>query len=864
MNHIEPNNEPRDSDAQTDLWIGRLTVKDCVRVVRDLALQVEAWHQSNVLHRAICLESIEWSRVDDAPRLTQPDEAIAEFGGLTVDMERCPPELRGANVVPVSQSVREAQQSLLSHGLVMAPQRIDVYQLGTLLCRLVCGQPVRNYLSSPATMSQVPKLIRHLIDRCIGYDESTRLETAQDLADCLAMVLEEQGLSGERFTGATAGSGIVPPTEARNRRRVPPFRKLGHFDVLDEIGHGGMGVVYRGYDRSLDRPVALKVLHPRFSDDPTFVKRFKAEAAAAAKLNHPHLVPIFFIGEDEGRHFYVMQFIDGESLAERLHRVQRLSFDEVLAIMHQVLTGLAAAHRQGFVHRDIKPGNILLDQQNGFALLTDFGLARGPQSDEPGESKFVMGTAEYMSPEQAQGDPVDARSDLYSVGIVLYQLLSGRMPFDANTPSKQLFHHVSEPPKPLRLVAPDVDVRMIRTVDRLLMKRPQDRFQSVEELLVELQSLSPHGPPSFVGSAAIRTDAGRRRPWLKINLYGSVAAIVATVLLVALVWQPQRLANALSFRLTEHRDAIWALSFDPRGKFVVSSGGQSASLKAAGDTRLRVWDASTGRLTMQSEPLPVGADVIVVSEDSQEVLALATAREDASLFVNWDLATGRQTTPKFDHPFAYHFDAVPQPNGIAIAVGNQGIVQLSPQPNFRRAFASPVRAICHNRLAANPLIYVSTEVDGQPTVISLHGFEFEESWRLTGFNGPVTALETYASMLVTRETDLSIRTNVVDRISLWNTHARKRVWTNGPYQPGSRGLDMSHNGKRIIAIAESVRVSGDDAKPQSAVVLDAKDGREICRLQTGSSQLTAVAISPDGQTAALGDASGRVVFSRLP
>jgi len=166
-----------------------------------------------------------------------------------------------------------------------------------------------------------------------------------------------------------------------------PFARLGHYEIVRKIGHGGMGDVYLGYEQALDRKVAIKVLPADLARSDDFVRRFRTEATAVAKLNHPNIVPIHFIGEDEGHHFYVMQFVEGESLAERLAHHERLDVVETLKIVEQALAGLAAAHDRGMVHRDIKPGNILLDSRSGRALLADFGLVKSPKSSATGKPR---------------------------------------------------------------------------------------------------------------------------------------------------------------------------------------------------------------------------------------------------------------------------------------------------------------------------------------------------------------------------------------------------------------------------------------------------------------------------------------------
>jgi phage shock protein A len=257
-----------------------------------------------------------------------------------------------------------------------------------------------------------------------------------------------------------------------------------------------MGDVYRGYERTLNRPVAIKVLPADLAESAEFVRRFRTEAAAVARINHPNIVPIHFIGEDQGHHFYVMQLVEGESLASLLDRRGKLAVDETLAIVEHALAGLAAAHEQGMVHRDIKPGNILLDTRNRRALLADFGLVKSLEASVTGHTAtgVIMGTVDYISPEQARGQAVDGRSDLYSVGVLLYQMLAGRLPFEADSPTALIFQHVYEQPPPLSQVAPEVPAALAAIIEKLLAKSPADRHQSADEVLADLRTFRTGQP----------------------------------------------------------------------------------------------------------------------------------------------------------------------------------------------------------------------------------------------------------------------------------------------------------------------------------------------------------------------------------
>jgi len=269
-----------------------------------------------------------------------------------------------------------------------------------------------------------------------------------------------------------------------------PWSHLAHYEIVSKIGHGGMGDVYKGFEQSLNRTVAIKVLPTDLARDADFVRRFYAEASAAARVVHPNVIPIHFIGEDQGCHFFAMQYIEGESLAELLARRGQLNVDEALDLIEQVLAGLGAAHQHKLIHRDIKPGNILLDRNHRRAVLADFGLVKSLQEEQGNTATgVVMGTVDYISPEQGRGQTVDHRSDLYSLGVLLYQMLSGELPFSADGPTALIFQHVYERPQPLQEAVADVPESLNAVVAKLMAKSPADRHPSAESVLEDLRAV---------------------------------------------------------------------------------------------------------------------------------------------------------------------------------------------------------------------------------------------------------------------------------------------------------------------------------------------------------------------------------------
>ena len=465
---------------------GQLPWTVALQIVLGAAQSVRTLHESGRLHGTISMAAVRADVSSQAVTLASPG-ASCSFGGPFSAPDHCPPPLRRRRVIELPTEANAARQVLSDARISLDPVSIDLYQLGTLLCRLGTGEPVSAYLSSPRTKAAVPHAVRTLIDRALGYQEDARFTAVSQFASAV-----RQAVGDCPSEGPATGLG-------KNADEALPFSSLGHFQIVARLGRGGMGDVYQGYDPALERKVAIKVLPPELARQEDFVRRFRAEAAAVARLTHPNVVQIHFIGEDQGLHFFAMQCVEGESLAELLARCKRLSVEQTLAIVEQTLAGLAAAHKQGIVHRDVKPANILLDRVNRRALLADFGLVKsvvaGTKMTATG---VVMGTVDYISPEQGRGQVLDARSDLYSIGVLMYQMLSGKLPFEADSPTAMIFQHVYEPPPPLCDAAPQVPDSLCRIVHRLLAKSPADRPQTAEETLADLRA--------FRASQAVSSD----------------------------------------------------------------------------------------------------------------------------------------------------------------------------------------------------------------------------------------------------------------------------------------------------------------------------------------------------------------------
>jgi serine/threonine-protein kinase len=442
-------------------------------------------------------------------------------------------------------------------------------------------------MSVPATC-EFSSTIERLLSGEVPPREESRL--AQHLESCaVCQATFERLASDPRLIGAGSQSSAGPATETALRRVIAALEKtlpdapapgpghdkpsagqhedvsldflsppddpshlgrLGHYEVLEVVGHGGLGVVLKGYDTKLKRVVAIKVPLSELAANAAARKRFAREAQAAAAVSHDHVVTIHAVDEDARPPFLVMEYIDGVSLQEKLDAQGPLELKEMLRIGMQIARGLAAAHEQGLVHRDIKPANVLLENGVQRVKITDFGLARAVDDVGTTQSGTVAGTPTYMSPEQARGEPVDHRSDLFSLGCVLYAMCTGRPPFRAESALAVLRRVCEDTPKPIRKVNAEVPEWLCEIVDRLLEKEPQDRFQSAKDVadllarhLAHLQQPHVHPQPARVAARAATgaparssTLFDRWRQWRRQRrsplLDAAVAMVVVLLVLV--------------------------------------------------------------------------------------------------------------------------------------------------------------------------------------------------------------------------------------------------------------------------------------------------------------------------------------------
>jgi eukaryotic-like serine/threonine-protein kinase len=320
----------------------------------------------------------------------------------------------------------------------------------------------------------------------------------------------------------------------------------GRYRLEAKLGSGGMSTVYLARDETLDRAVAVKVMHREMSEQADQLERFRQEARAVAKLSHPNVVAVIDAGEDGGHPYIVFEYVEGETLKQRINRVGALEPQEALAYAIEIARGLTVAHARNMVHRDIKPQNVLIDSE-GRAKLTDFGISRQLEQDGMTATGRVLGTTDYVAPEQAMGHPVDPRSDVYSLGVVLYEMLIGQVPFHADSQVGVAMKHVNEELPDVQARRPEVSAAAALVVERATAKEPSERYQDVGEMIDDLSTAleveaaragSTTGEATTVLEAVAAPErqlsARARLSWVAVALLALVGAgAIAAVLLIS-------------------------------------------------------------------------------------------------------------------------------------------------------------------------------------------------------------------------------------------------------------------------------------------------------------------------------------------
>jgi tRNA A-37 threonylcarbamoyl transferase component Bud32 len=309
--------------------------------------------------------------------------------------------------------------------------------------------------------------------------------------------------------------------------------KIGRYIIKSELGRGGMATVYRGFDPSFDREVAIKVLPREMLHDPQFRSRFEREIKMVAALEHPSIVPVYDVGDEDSQPYFVMRYMTGGSLSDLIEN-GKIPIDDTARIIEKIAQGLAYSHRKGIVHRDLKPDNILFDE-NGNPFISDFGIAKLTESSGGLTGSGVIGTPAYMSPEQAQGGEIDGRSDVYGLGVIMYQMLSGQQPYSADTPMGVVVKHITEPVPDILNLIPDIPYEMDAVVKTAMAKDKSKRYETTIDLAKALNMIAfgSEGNLSFSTNAGFKT--GVRKPTLHLSSSGRTGIFVVIGVLVLAV-----------------------------------------------------------------------------------------------------------------------------------------------------------------------------------------------------------------------------------------------------------------------------------------------------------------------------------------
>jgi serine/threonine protein kinase len=446
----------------------------------------------------------------------------------------------------------------------------------------------------------------------------------------------------------------APPLDAALAFLSPPddsahLGRLGNYQILSVIGRGGMSVVLKGFDPSLHRVVAIKVLAPQLATNAAARTRFRREGFAAAAISHEHVVAVYAVDEVKGLPYLVMEYISGESLQERLGRDGPLELKEVLRIGMQTAQGLAAAHAQGLVHRDIKPANILLHNGVARVKITDFGLARAVDDATLTQSGLIAGTPQYMSPEQARGEAIDARTDLFSLGSVLYAMCAGRPPFRASTTMGVLRRVSDESPRAMHEVNAEVPPWLAEIIAKLHAKNPVERFQSAAEVaellgrhLAQVQQGSPPSPASVL-SVSTSPPAPRRSGLIRKRPWAIAAALLPVIAGLFVASEATGVTHVTEFMATVLRiqtpDGTLVVETDDPGIEVVVDGGD-IKIHGAGPKEIRVRAGDHRiRATKDGKEVPVEQPLVTVTRGGKTIVR-----------IRQELAQGEAKTPKASTP----------------------------------------------------------------------------------------------------------------------------------------------------------------------------------------------------------------------
>lgn len=651
--------------------------------------------------------------------------------------------------------------------------------------------------------------------------------------------------------------------------------RLGHYEVLEVIGRGGMGVVLKALDQSLQRVVAIKVMAPQLAANARARKRFVREAQAAAAVRNDHVIDIHAVEEPEGLPYLVMEYIAGVSLQERLDQSGPLELERILRIGMQMATGLAAAHAQGLVHRDIKPANVLLENHVERVKITDFGLARAVDDTSLSQSGVVAGTPEYMAPEQARGEPVDHRTDLFSLGSVLYALCTGRPPFRASGTMAVLKRVCEDTPPPIQELNPAVPDWLVALIAKLHATSPSERFQSAAEVaellaqgLAHLQQPAlvarPLSPAQPAVSPKTARPTGRRWVVATVGLLLLIGGFVLTettggtkitahlaavlgmrapadgreVQVDARPAPTPSLQVKLRATLQGHVAQINSVAFAPDGRTLATG---------SNDQTVKVWDLATGneRATLTGHTRVVTS--VAFAPDGK---TLASASWDGTIKL-WHLATGKELERSLQHTGSIWSVAFAPDGKLVASGGDDESVKLWNAETGQE----------HDTFAARGGIRsLAFAPDGKTLAVTLHHARLRnvQLWDVDTrqLRATLEGHLTGCSCVAFTSDSQTLATGSHDRtVKLWHVATGEELATLQGHTKLVEAVAVSPDGK-TLASADAIWNSPE--RPGDVRLWDLVTRKELAALREHQGGVFAVAFSPEGKTLATASSDGTV------